>query len=469
MRNLYLAALLVIALFIWTRTYQITESLHFFNDIGRDFLVLWQWRETGKPPLLGPQTSALPFNQSAIYFYLLFPFYLITGGSVYASLIAYLVIYVLAFALGLYLLRPYPRLEKSLLLVFLLMTVHPEYIIQGRFIWNPSFVSVSLAVAFYSLVVYFEQKSTRYLLLYVSAFAVSLATAFSYSAAPALLAFILYALYRRRQSIWRYLNAVMISLGIVNLPTLVFELRHQFFLTKSLLFGEAAVQAGNVFATRFTRLLSLSLSIHWGYVLAILALLAYFVYRSYQRENNRFLLAAGLLFLTTFILTIFAPVSIHSHYIFPFLTFLFIMISFLQARYIYVVAVVFYLIFLPAALRLQIFGPARHTIKELQECAAAFCATQTEPLFVSNQSSHHPYHNAMEWQYLLSQAGCQLRDVATAPESATTMAVVLDDDVYEHGKTSFYELSQFGQSQESSRFHCKENLEIVVLDKTGKP
>ena len=45
------------------------------------------------------------------------------------------------------------------------------------------------------------------------------------------------------------------------------------------------------------------------------------------------------------------------------------------------------------------------------------------------------------------------------------MAVVLDDDVYEHGRTSYYELTLFGESKEKERFRCNDTLEIVLLEK----
>jgi len=62
---------LLAILFVILRLYNINNSLFFINDTGRDMAVLQSWQNTGKIPLLGPQTSALPINQSAIYFYLL--------------------------------------------------------------------------------------------------------------------------------------------------------------------------------------------------------------------------------------------------------------------------------------------------------------------------------------------------------------------------------------------------------------
>jgi len=464
-RNLYLVAFLLSLIFLWTRFYKIETSLLFFNDIGRDFLVLFKWQESGKPPLLGPQTSALPFNQSAIYFYLLYPFYLLSGHSPYASLIAYSAFYLISFALGLYFLRFYPRLEKSLLLVFLLITVHPQYIIQGRFIWNPSFVTPCILIAFYSLTVYLVQKKPKKILLMLSAFFIALATAFSYSAVPTLLAFLFLVLYRRRQVFLSYLLYLGTSLFLVNLPTIFFELRHGFLLSKMMLFGEKIDQGHNFLFDRLQSLSEFAFATTPSWVILLLLFIALFVFLSHKREKNLFLEHSSWLFLITLILTLLMPVSFHSHYVFGLLPLFFLVISFLRARYIYLVAVFLYVVFLQTALSANYFAPARHSLAELQSCAESFCAKNQEALYISNQSSHHPYHNAMEFQYLMSEAGCQVKDINTENGQADIMAVVLDDDIYEHGKTSYYELTLFGESQETSRFKCNETLEIVMLEK----
>lgn len=464
-RNLHLVAFLLALVFLWTRFYKIDTSLLFFNDIGRDFLALWNWQETGKPPLLGPQTSALPFNQSAIYFYLLYPFYLLSGHSPYASLIAYSVFYLVSFALGLYFLRFYPRLEKSLLLVFLLITVHPQYIIQGRFIWNPSFVTPCILAAFYSLVVYLVRKRPAKILLMVSAFFIALATAFSYSAVPTLLIFLLLVLYRQRKAFLPYLLYLAASLLLLNLPTLFFELRHGFLLSKMMLFGEKIDQGHNFLFDRLQSMSGFGLATTWPWALFFLVLLFLFVYLSHKREKNLFLEHSFFLFVGTLLITLLMPVSFHSHYVFGLLPLLFLLISFLDIRFIYLNAIFLYIVFLQAALQANYFAPARHSVAQLQSCAEIFCEKNQQPLFISNQSSHHPYHNAMEFQYLMSEAGCQVKDINTQNGQASKMAVVLDDDVYEHGKTSYYELTLFGESVEKERFKCSETLKIVLLEK----
>jgi len=255
---LYLVALLLMLLFLFFRFYQIDQSLLFFNDIGRDFLVLWQWQQSGKPPLLGPQTSALPFNQSAFYFYYLYPFYLFTNGWEYATLIACAAAYLVAFALGLYCLRQRPLWQKSLLLVFALLSIHPQFVLQQRFVWNPSFLPLFLIAAFY-LFLELEQRfraQKSWPACLVAAFALSLAaaTALSYSALPAMAAFLLVALFLFRRRAWLLYLASIPALAVVNLPTLIFELRHNFLLTQMMLSREKLPQDANYLSAKLSSL-----------------------------------------------------------------------------------------------------------------------------------------------------------------------------------------------------------------------
>jgi len=87
--------LITLGLFVFLRVFAITQNLHLFGDLGRDLFVLQKWSNNLlKPPLLGPQTSVVSFNQSAIYFYYLFPFFLLMSHSVYSTLVASIMLYI---------------------------------------------------------------------------------------------------------------------------------------------------------------------------------------------------------------------------------------------------------------------------------------------------------------------------------------------------------------------------------------
>src|SRR3989339_823435 len=179
----WIVAVFLVGLFWWLRFNNIGTSLFYFNDMGRDLLVLQDWMETGKPPLLGPQTSSLPINQSAIYFYLLMPGFLLFNGSPMALLYTNAFIYISFFLGGLWFLRGNKKMQMALLGFFLLVTISPQYIIQSRFVWNPSFTTPLLATALISFYLLTQKFSQKLMIVFVATLAIAIS--FSYSMAPA--------------------------------------------------------------------------------------------------------------------------------------------------------------------------------------------------------------------------------------------------------------------------------------------
>jgi hypothetical protein len=240
------AAALLLLIFVGLRVWQLHESLFFFGDLGRDFLVLQQWIETGKPPLLGPQTSALPFNQSAWYFYLLLPGYLLfktdLANTVYSSLVIHIAVFG---GLSWLLWQRRSELFWPVWLAAGMLAIQPQMVLQQRTVWNPSFVALSLLVGVVLSLVWraVKQSSTHTLkswfayeewlpkaeiwLVRVGSLSLALAVGFSYSAAPAVLAWLVLLSLRQNQWWWWWLNFGM-SLGIVFAPMAFFELRHNF-------------------------------------------------------------------------------------------------------------------------------------------------------------------------------------------------------------------------------------------------
>lgn len=465
--------LLLIAIFIFLRVYRIQESLLFFNDIGRDFLVLFNWNKTGKPPLLGPQTSALPFNQSAFYFYLLYPFYLITGHSPYASILALLVFYLFFFITGVYLLRKDKKLRYSLYFVFFLLSIHPQYIKQARFVWNPSFVTPFLLTAFYSFIYlkrsFDKTKGLDWKLISLFAFSISLAASFSYSAAPTMIGFAILALFYFKKESWKMLPAFAVSLAFINIATIAFEFRHGFLLTNMLLTRDNPPQPDSYLMAKLFNFNRYCFVTNWQttiFFLILLAFLAFLLLKSKKKINFELKFAA-ILFTLTLVILLVAPIAIQAHYIFGLLPIFFLLLIFLsfENKLFYFFPIILLLVWVSPENLDSYFSRAHRTVKESEACAISFCETHREPLFVAVQSDRHPYHNAMEWQYLLAEHGCDLKDLTTETAEAEHMAVFSDDSTYTHGETAFNELTIFGESQELEEFVCKDKLKIHYLEK----
>lgn len=474
----FLVFLFLVALFIFFRLYRLDQSLLFFNDIGRDYLVLWNWQQTGKPPLLGPQTSALPFNQSALYFYWLFPFYLFLQGSAYATVIAAIVFYLFAALLGYFLLRKRKKWFRAFLITFFLVSIQPQQVLQGRFIWNPSFVTPCILFAAFSfLELLRRQKAGQtwpWYLLWSMTLSLALATAFSYSALPTLLAFGIVALFvfSWRKNLWRWVFALGTSLFFVNLPTVFFELRHHFLLTQMMLERPASEQPGNILADKLVQVAAYAFQLPLNWVILLLgfaSLLTIYLWRQRKKQSVSYSETGliAILAALSVLITLASPIAMQTHYIFGFLPLFLLWFAFLvvEKAWFGLIVLPLLLSWLSAEQLNQYFQPAYRSVAESKACAASFCATQNQPLFVAVQSNLHPYHNGMEWQYLFAAAGCQVRDLTTENQSAQLLAVVVDHGSFDLQEDRFNELTQFGPAFEKETFNCGENLQVELLER----
>lgn len=69
--------LLLVALFL--RLYHVSATMTFLEDEGRDLLVVHRMLDTGRPVLLGPQTSTGNMYLGPLYYYLITPFLFLSG------------------------------------------------------------------------------------------------------------------------------------------------------------------------------------------------------------------------------------------------------------------------------------------------------------------------------------------------------------------------------------------------------
>lgn len=66
---------------LYFRIHRTEDLLRFYYDQGRDALVIWKLWHEGKPFLIGPVTGLHGIFLGPFYYYLIAPFYLISGGS----------------------------------------------------------------------------------------------------------------------------------------------------------------------------------------------------------------------------------------------------------------------------------------------------------------------------------------------------------------------------------------------------
>lgn len=464
---------LLISVFLFLRFYQIPSSLFFQNDMGRDFLVLYDWKNSGKPPLLGPQNSAFPFNQSAVYFYMLYPGFLLSGMSVYSSLYTNAFVYILCFILSLNFAKSF-RLRVITVLSFGLIVFNPQVIAQNRFVWNPSFLPPLLLLSTITFLSLKDLWSDTIAL--VSIISLALAVALNFSAAPLVLGFLTVFFILYRQQIYKVVIATIAANLLANLPTLLFELKHSFLLTKAMLRGNYSPQVKTTFIDKLLDLSNYSFKSPdqtQNIILGIVFLLLIFGY--FWRVNkgkfsfkgfikkNQYFSAVFLLFFLSLLFTFMIPVQIQVHYVFGLLTLAFILLATLPLPLYLIAALVFSLVWLQPAIVSQYFASPPRTVAQLESCFQKVCSQEKEPLFVTVQAGFHPYHVGPEHRYLMKRSGCDVKYIETEPEAASEMALVTEQSSYDPQKTKYMELSEFGPSREVKTYTCEADVDVHIL------
>jgi len=462
--------LFVLAMFFWLRLVHLPSTLYFFNDMGRDLLVVWQSWQNKKPFLLGPQNSAIPFNQPALYFYLLFPAALLTNFSLYTHTISFLFFLFGVITLLVALAWRNKATWLVILAVLWLIAIQPQFITQNRFIWNPSFVPYCLLLSCFAYLKLRQNWDKRLVWLWATSSAAALA--FSYSVIPFALAFFLLLVWHFRLRSWRLLLPFLTTTALFHALTFVFELRYKFQLTRAVLFGERLPQPGSVLSQKLLDLARYfwstdNLTLIIIFTLVFLASIA--LNYKFARKNNthwRVFIFGLQLSILTLIWSIVIPISVQAHYVFPFFLSVFLIIAGMQPKLsLTIMAFLTWWWLRPA--QLSYLSPPPRTLAQTQECARQVCQIVKQPVFVSVTSDLHPYHNGPEWRFLFAKHGCQTQEIELpSPTAATShMLVVADQGKFDPVTAAYYELSLFGQYQVSQTLTCPGNVEVHVLQR----
>ena len=462
--------------FLFLRIYNLPNTIKMFGDTARDLLTLERWHEAGKPPLLGPHTSALSFNQSAWYFYFLYPFYLISGGSFYTANLAVIFYYLFFFGLGWWLVKHQQLNWRVFLTLLALITFQPELIKQSRDVWNPSLVLPALLLATYLLLNLKRQLRYRYILL-LNLF-LFFALGASYSVAPVILTFSAVAtvlIYQKKQLRLKFrlyylvglVVSAILSLVLVNIGTIFYEFRYDFLLTKNLGNQQVlqtssdwlakAIQLGQlIFATNQVLIIVLfTLLFLLTFVFSLLPKFKPF----FHREN----LLVGTLLLSNVMFLLILPFQIHAHYIFGILSLFFVYLSLLPTKLRLVFVSLLILSWLNSLLTQPIFEAVSPTLSERQTCLQQVCQKYPAQLYVVTNSASHD-HQALGYEYLGQKINCQAISILNLPgKEPKYLAVFNENTSFDQQKTDFYELNQFGQRQHLARLVCSDQLSVEIF------
>jgi hypothetical protein len=458
----------VIGILIFFRLFNLQQTFVLFGDSARDLLELHEWEQTKLPPLLGPHTSALSFNQSAWYFYWLMPFYLLSAQSIYTANIAVLAYYFLWFGLGLYSIKKGWFTVTEVLVITILITIHPELIKQLRQVWNPSFVlPLTLAIGLLLTKIHWPTITKKSLLLVT--FCLALAVGLSYSIVPFALVVCVYVTYQlwkqhpqKKRQLSLFVIFLLLSTFMVNLGTIAFELRYQFLLTKNL-GNQQVLQVSTDQAEKWQQLILAVFQNHWIWLIFIVCLsFSLLLLKNNKIQTTQLEKSLSLLFLTMGTTLLF-PFAVHGHYIFGILALLIVVIVMMPILLQLIMVVSFGVVVVSWLLTSNLFATNSPTTAEKRSCLQRVCEQNSTPIYVVGNSGSHD-HQALEYSYLAKSIDCDAFAVTEiSTQQPKTMAVFNQGADFELGKTDFYELNRFANLEYRKTIQCAEKLSVSIF------
>lgn len=206
------------------------NNFPFTMDQGRDMVDLRHMIVTTSPRLIGPTTSINGVFLGPAWYYFLLPAFVLGGGDPSVIMIWQIIWYQLS---GLFLWWVFSKKSLRLgLIVSLLFLFAPVGFNTSRYFWNANAMPIFTAFFFGTLLMTLEKTSFKKLILtgILAGIGLQIEAAFGILFFP----FAFLYLAAKRLGIK---NLLMLSLGFVStlIPQAIFELRHDFLMTKVLL------------------------------------------------------------------------------------------------------------------------------------------------------------------------------------------------------------------------------------------
>lgn len=320
----------------------LTNNYVFLFDQGRDYLAVKEIVFNRKLTLIGASTGLHGIFSGPLWYYLLAIPFILWRGDPYGGQVLMLVLGLITLVLVFWMSKKIFN-KKIALIAFFLTAVSRPIMSQSTIIWNPNPATVLIVLCFYFFYQYFSTRKTVW--LFVSFFLISLIYNFEVTVTIAFLfySFLFLILIDRKTKIKAYLYSTgTLLLGFV--PAVMFELRHQFLQTKTILnffTGRGAslnspgfswlVQQDHLkafwanFEGTFNHFLP-----NWGMaifaILLILASVWLLQQKSFSKAQKKIFLYFCLFPLATFVFYVFYPNAVWQWYL-THLYFVYIMIA----------------------------------------------------------------------------------------------------------------------------------------------
>lgn len=218
--------LLIIGVSAFTHFYRINKTYVFQNDEGRDALIAYRMIDTGRPILLGPETSVGNMYLGPFYYYLMVPSLYLSnldpvGPAIMVGLLGTLTTILLLF-LG----KKYQNFQAGMVAA-LFYALSPVMVHYSRSSWNPN------VIPFFVALMLFTYPFIKKWQVFVFGLLTGILFQLHYVALiiPALLLIHdIYSKIKTKKLLSILTNLPLIALGflISSLPFWLFELRHSF-------------------------------------------------------------------------------------------------------------------------------------------------------------------------------------------------------------------------------------------------
>lgn len=225
--------ILIVFFALALRFYRLPSYMTFLGDEGRDALVWWRMLHRGKLTLIGPQTSIGNMYLGPLFYYLMFPFFVVwgtAGPSIGTALFAGATTFLLWRA-G----REWFS-DKAGLVAAFLYAISPVAIELSRSAWNPNIMPLFALLAIWGIWQFWQKK--KYFWLLMEGVFLSFAVQSHYLGLllfPTVAIFWLIelvTLIKSKKSLKSYwlvtLGAIAIFIILSVLPLIWFDLRHNF-------------------------------------------------------------------------------------------------------------------------------------------------------------------------------------------------------------------------------------------------
>ncbi|MBI3985249.1 MAG: glycosyltransferase family 39 protein [Candidatus Levybacteria bacterium] len=213
----------------------LTNSFAYTYDVGRDMIALWNIVVNHDLVFIGATTGIQGVFYGPWWYYMLVPFFVLFGGdpsgiALTMSLVGILSI-VLAFIIG-------KKIGNTFLAIIfsLLVSVSPNLVSHSTQIWNPNIAPFFVLLVFFALFkIYTLEKNNKYFLLLGLFLAINIDLEILWGILLTLGIFISQAFILKRKIKLKQIAFLFIGALVIAAPRLLFEIKHGFLMSKSLI------------------------------------------------------------------------------------------------------------------------------------------------------------------------------------------------------------------------------------------